>query len=445
MVKKTQTEGLDNQRKLLSKKFTEFLRDASLVSFANSIKRTGHTAFGRSYGSNNAVLHWNKQPYEDAIEQAHMMFPNIAKKTIGQAFQNAMIELFELAVVGNDADPHLEAHLDSVLEVLNSVAISEKVKELCELLESKVGLFTVLIPMEGIEVLSKLDLEIATIYSKDIGPLDDFLKVNESDDIENSLRETFKQSHCYLVIDIEGDSSFVAERGPELAQDVIHILNFYLASITNRIDRSYHRIRIAGTESSVHERIVVYFRTNNQYGSHWKVLSSVSYNVNSNDLGKWNEWGLQDVIACFGSSDPNSITGRIRRSITWYSKAISAENWDEQFVALAISLESLLVGNEGKGVEASWGSISQKLAERVAFLLGTNYENRIRLEKDAKTLYGVRSKIVHEGLTVSRENLILMDDIVHASISNFHKRKFKTWDAFLNWEKEQRYKVVPSE
>jgi hypothetical protein len=135
----------------------------------------------------------------------------------------------------------------------------------------------------------------------------------------------------------------------------------------------------------------------------------------------------------------NDIAKRLQRATTWYSKAVDADTPEEQFVALAIALESLLVGDEGKGLYAATGSINQKLSERTAFLLADDFESRRQQSSETKKLYGLRSAIVHRGESVRQKQLIQMDRLVKQSILAFLKRDFKNWNEFEEWIARQRF------
>jgi len=118
---------------------------------------------------------------------------------------------------------------------------------------------------------------------------------------------------------------------------------------------------------------------------------------------------------------------------------VDADSPEEKFVNLAIALESLLIGKEGKGPYATTGSINQRIGERVAFLLGDDFERRVNLEKTAKQLYSLRSAIVHSGESVTQENLAQMDNLVVQVVLAFLKHEFNTWSEFREWIARERY------
>lgn len=151
------------------------------------------------------------------------------------------------------------------------------------------------------------------------------------------------------------------------------------------------------------------------------------------------------LLTCFQAS--GDIARRIQRAVTWYSKAVDADTPEEKFVNLAIALESLLIGDEGKGPYATTGSIKQNLGERVAFLLEDDFESRQRRFKETKELYDLRSAIVHRGKQVTKEDLARMDKLVKQVTLTFLTYEFKSWTIFQEWIARQKYekKRLPQE
>jgi hypothetical protein len=90
----------------------------------------------------------------------------------------------------------------------------------------------------------------------------------------------------------------------------------------------------------------------------------------------------------------------------------------------------------------SEGSINQRLAEGVAFLLGNNFEKRLLYTTRTKDLYRKRSAIVHNGKPVSLSELLEFNRIVFDVIHSFIRHKFASFDKFTEWENRQKYTVA---
>lgn len=103
------------------------------------------------------------------------------------------------------------------------------------------------------------------------------------------------------------------------------------------------------------------------------------------------------------------ISKRIFQAISWFGKAVNADSPEDQFLFFAISIESLLVGDESAGGLSSQGSINQKISERSAFLLGDSVKERI--ETEIKRIYGIRSKIVHAGVKADNTDVIKIEKV----------------------------------
>jgi len=87
----------------------------------------------------------------------------------------------------------------------------------------------------------------------------------------------------------------------------------------------------------------------------------------------------------------NDLEIKIVSAIQWAGKATTAKNKEESFLLYAISLESLILP-EDDNIE-----LSDRLATRVAHVIGNNLHNRMEIKDEMKKLYGIRSKIVHSG------------------------------------------------
>ena len=270
------------------------------------------------------------------------------------------------------------------------------------------------------------------------------LRIGE--DIKNELKEPFIESGCYAAIESEGDFDHACQIALEKAQLTIDILNLFLTSCHSRVN-GYAKICLAG-QPILRSRSILgltYEMSDGillpSFSSEEKLAPGRKFKVGKGTIDTWRNNGLEKILefCAHENPKPNTMPSRIQHAIMWYSKGINADNTDEQFLNLAISLESLLVGSDGDDPVVSWGSITQKLSERVAFLLGQDCDNRIKIAKDVRELYGIRSKIVHQGYPVSVENLYHMDDVVGSSIFVFAQHQCSSWPDFLGWIERQRY------
>ncbi|HNB52789.1 MAG TPA: HEPN domain-containing protein [Anaerolineales bacterium] len=355
--------------------------------------------------------------------------------------------------------------------------------------QQKVEQYTVFIPLEGIEFQTNaLEFGEIILATNNIGQLNTLLKTPEIMGTYQHVETGIPDYGCHLVIKLEGDFSVIKEQSFIKAQEVISILNLYLGSCRFRRNNygrtdppnapspEYKKEKIGlWGMSSVRSQIYYslqtetdpYYRSDIRldYLTYQESFSRIAelndgddgllqdlrakfglntnrnwlHQIDNEKIAQWKQDGFDAVVKSFFQSN-SKIDQRIKRAVTWFSKGVNAETTSEQFTALAIALESLLVGGgEGKNPWETSGSISQKLADRVAFLIGVSLETRLTLAQDTKELYGIRSNVVHEGEDVSPEKLYSMEDIVRKTIIAFVKQQFSSWEKFPEWIKKQIY------
>lgn len=109
-----------------------------------------------------------------------------------------------------------------------------------------------------------------------------------------------------------------------------------------------------------------------------------------------------------------NLERHILRCTEWTGQALVEPNEAAAFVKAATALETLF-RVEDKGVITS--SIMASIAESCAFLLGINNHSALEIEHKVKSLYGVRSSIVHKGKdSVDSDELETFIDICRSSV-----------------------------
>jgi hypothetical protein len=240
--------GKTSTKELMKDKFFAFLKATSLAP--PDLDRD-HIHLGHGYGRNCLLLGWSHQPFKEAIEAVREICPEVSEKTAGEVLSRSMIKLFHQHNIREDADPEADAPLlESILSTLDSSAVSEEVTNLLDLLKSQVKTWSVFVFVEGMRLknLSELPLGIATLYPKSRGPLlralQDVKSIKGLDKIPQGVEKNAAHCECYLTIDIEGEDRFANQQALLRAQDVVNVLNLYMASSRHR--NSYQRISVIG-------------------------------------------------------------------------------------------------------------------------------------------------------------------------------------------------------
>lgn len=90
--------------------------------------------------------------------------------------------------------------------------------------------------------------------------------------------------------------------------------------------------------------------------------------------------------------NPSKIEKRIINSIEWIGKAKHEIEQEKAFIQYFFAIESLMNFNSNGTISPSVGF---QMKEYIAFILGKNESERLRLDTLFQKLYGIRSSIVH--------------------------------------------------
>ena len=115
---------------------------------------------------------------------------------------------------------------------------------------------------------------------------------------------------------------------------------------------------------------------------------------------------------------------------------INDENWHDKFLKFAIGLECLLGSNRV--------CIIEQLAETCALIHQSDFIKRKEKYETIKSLYKIRSDIVHEGFArVEFKNVKEFQDIVINSLLGIialrKEMGWKDFKAFESWITEQKF------
>lgn len=466
MAKKAKLEP--RQLKHLETKFLEFLEDVSLRGAKSrrrgrdglyhlTLRFQGKGArleepncygYYFSRGKSKALsLQWGDDALDGAVVEAQKLCPNVSADRIRTTLRDLMIKMFqEQAVCDGSSASAPESTvskenrgLGTILEILDVSGVGPLLLEAIQQLGSLAVKQIVYVPIEGLHLLDSMTIGDVVLHQRgDQSELDQAIAVVGRQDKETVAYAygVLKNATCYATVELVGDDEFARNEATKRVRQALHILNFCLSSPLYQ--PSWDRIRICGivvnkrslTGKPIDEAVVLH---ESYPGGQPLNLSRPSLP----DAVGLDEQHLGQLLACYQTS--GDIAKRLQRAITWYSKAVDADTAEEQFVDLAIALESLLVGDEGKGPYATTGSITQNLAERVAFLLEDDFEKRWQRAAETRSLYDQRGAIVHRGARVAEDDLDKMDKLVKQVTLAFLRRDFESWPAFQEWIAKQKF------
>lgn len=149
-----------------------------------------------------------------------------------------------------------------------------------------------------------------------------------------------------------------------------------------------------------------------------------------------------DLVWNIASDQKQSLFAkRILLAIEWIGQSIVDSHLQNAFLKATIALEIIFSDNEKSPITPS---IISKLCEGIALILGTNYEERISIEKEIKRLYGIRSKVVHAGSkNISEADYFSLLDIARSLVMKLTTSKplltIRTPEEFHRYLKQLKY------
>lgn len=130
-------------------------------------------------------------------------------------------------------------------------------------------------------------------------------------------------------------------------------------------------------------------------------------------------------------AERTDLQNRMVNALRWFGEGSIERSNTDAFIKFAISLEALL------GQDDPNAPIIGPLAEKVAFIRGrtSSREERLSYYKEAKELYGQRSRVVHSGLSPSDSRTTgRMESLIADVLSQFLQQNwlqtYKDWKEF---------------
>jgi hypothetical protein len=150
---------------------------------------------------------------------------------------------------------------------------------------------------------------------------------------------------------------------------------------------------------------------------------------------------IDNLLVTEGVTNRSKMENKLLHGLRWIGEATKPDALPAKYLKLATALEFLIGGDTSDEFLATRG-ITATLAERAAFLLGEHGDHRREIDRDIKSYYGKRSKIVHgSGDTVLQEDFAKFGSLVRRvafAICN-KVSEFKTIDDLQRWVNSMKY------
>lgn len=213
-------------------------------------------------------------------------------------------------------------------------------------------------------------------------------------EIFNGMTELGKDNYfCNVpfadIIVESRDFDYAYEQAEIKLEEIVHICNYMLYSGI----RGAEVISSTTNSGTQERRFIIGEETSNVYsGRHSPLVKRLCFE-DAEDFMVNDECGNMQLWRMYDKKDKNEVETRIINAVNWIGMAIAEKNNSIAFTQAVFAIESLLQ-RQTKG-EIFNKSIVASIAEDIAFLIGRDFEERKKYEKEFKDIYGIRSKIAH--------------------------------------------------
>lgn len=117
------------------------------------------------------------------------------------------------------------------------------------------------------------------------------------------------------------------------------------------------------------------------------------------------QWELINKLILKEEHSRSDMESKLLDGIHWLAESTKPDTNNSRFAKISFALETL-IGGEPKDEDLKVRGITAMLAERAAFIIGEEFDDRWAIDKEIRKYYGLRSNIVHGG-----EGDVSLDDI----------------------------------
>ena len=153
---------------------------------------------------------------------------------------------------------------------------------------------------------------------------------------------------------------------------------------------------------------------------------------------------VREVERIYVSDRQTAMEIKVLQALSWLGEATFPADNASKFAKLSIAFETAVGGAPSRDDQLREIGITQMLAERTAFLLGSGRVERLDWHRAVTKLYGSRSKVMHgETDPITDDELAKWAYLVWIAVRALLNRvtQFKTVDDLETWVRSQRYSL----
>lgn len=280
--------------------------------------------------------------------------------------------------------------IDKYIELLIKKDVEVDIRS--EIQEMELTEFRVLLPIFNIQIKTK-KIELVGNTVVQFQSIDKYCEENQFV-IPDYLKESYTEKYFAFVPFLEivvkaRDMEFAEIFAKEKLAEFIHILNFMLFYCYRGIETIS-----SVTKGGTLERSFIFTKQNCTFKSkkNHPHIKRITFE-NCQEYLSDDKNGNKQIFDIFNKSNRNEMEKRIFNAVNWIGMAVAERNNSMAFSMASYAIESLLQYQQ-KG-EIINKSIVASMSEAIAFILGSNFDERKNYEKKFQDLYKIRSKIVH--------------------------------------------------
>jgi hypothetical protein len=345
--------------------------------------------------------------------------------------------------------------LDCLTHKINPVtsALSNLLKKIE--IESPLQTWEVFRPLYGAKFSSSETLELGCYKVYSISKYQEVVKMTPRPDFLTVSSPIAPQHHLIISVKVDArDKDKANELSCTKFQQFDNIISYMLGSSNNSLDvgvfeyvgGSIEKIFLLSStgwhSSSSFNGVLQPVELDGKFPVTFEGMDQERFSSMTEHYFKNPQIGHEWIWEVASMSNPTKLQSKLITAIEWVGKAIRDNDNARAFVQVVFAFESIFTFQE-KNVLVSPG-IANQISESVAFILGTNLEERIVYEKQAKTIYGNRSAIAHGGSSSISD--IELDEAINlikrVILKMTTETKFKSMNSieeFYKWMQQQKY------
>ncbi|MGL1890000.1 MAG: HEPN domain-containing protein [Spirochaetaceae bacterium] len=308
------------------------------------------------------------------------------------------------------------------------------------LFEKEIKEYTIIVPIHNMFTESNFKLGNIQIYNMSPTIIDKWFSESDKSD-ENILNhiEKFKKDHQGYIAaaySVKAEKNKAMEMAYDKINDAFMVLRIFSMSNLKITVKSYIDLN-SWKLSEVNHTLIIDKNTQELVSNKTSIVNNVNVDPIANETIHYlTNSSLSSFSDLIRIENKNNYQSKLYDSLQIYSKhTIQKEIYDKLLYVL-VSLESLIIKNETE-------PLTQNISERIAFIVGNTADERVKIVKLIKKIYGLRSRYVHHGKQPI-DQMEVLDEFLHVvwvfyTILVQNINRFETINDFLEVIENKKY------